>query len=230
MAPKKSIGESYSLFFQNLFNFNGRTRRSDYWRVVIINSLVVGALGGIISGAFGTDSAVGSSLSSLLSIALFVLQLALVVRRLHDTGKKGTYYLLGLIPIVGWIIIFIALVTDSEPGDNAYGPNPKADPNAYQAYPNYQDPYAQQAYPQGGTYIPPTQDFNAAPVNPPYDPTGEHMAQPQQPVYNQAPPVQEPAPVQSEPNGYSVGSKCPACGADVAFGSNHCTNCGYALR
>ncbi|MFM8487894.1 MAG: DUF805 domain-containing protein, partial [Bacteroidota bacterium] len=40
-------------------------------------------------------------------------------------GKSGWMYLVALIPLVGFIWLLVLLVTDSQPGDNEYGPNPK---------------------------------------------------------------------------------------------------------
>ena len=51
--------------------------------------------------------------------------LAVIVRRLHDTGRSGWYYLMALIPLVGNIILLIFWVEDSKPGTNEWGPNPK---------------------------------------------------------------------------------------------------------
>jgi uncharacterized membrane protein YhaH (DUF805 family) len=62
-----------------------------------------------------------SLLSNLWQLAIFVPSLALTWRRLHDVGRKGTYYLFILIPIVGWIMLFIQLVKDSQLGANAFG-------------------------------------------------------------------------------------------------------------
>jgi uncharacterized membrane protein YhaH (DUF805 family) len=45
-------------------------------------------------------------------------------RRLHDTGRSGWWQLIGLIPIVGWIILIVFFVQDSQPA-NQHGPNPK---------------------------------------------------------------------------------------------------------
>jgi len=59
--------------------------------------------------------------SNLWQLAIFIPSLALSVRRLHDVGRKGTYYFFILLPIVGWILLFIQLVKDSEPGPNAFG-------------------------------------------------------------------------------------------------------------
>ncbi|WP_313359478.1 DUF805 domain-containing protein [Empedobacter sp.] len=61
----------------------------------------------------------------LYSLAVFIPNLVVVVRRLHYTGKSGWYYLIGLIPLLGAILLIIALVTDSQTGSNQWGPNPK---------------------------------------------------------------------------------------------------------
>jgi uncharacterized membrane protein YhaH (DUF805 family) len=55
-----------------------------------------------------------------------VPSLAVLVRRLHDSGKSGWYYFVSLIPLAGPIWLLVLLATDSTPGDNEYGPNPKA--------------------------------------------------------------------------------------------------------
>ena len=62
---------------------------------------------------------------SILQLALLVPTLAVGARRLHDTGRSGWWLLIGLIPIVGWIILLVFLVQDSHPA-NQHGPNPKA--------------------------------------------------------------------------------------------------------
>ncbi|MBR0411984.1 MAG: DUF805 domain-containing protein [Eubacterium sp.] len=202
MAPKKSLPEVYQLFFANLFNFKGRTRRSDYWPVVILNSVAVSVVSGIISGiASGIASSsgstavasIGSAITSIISLAVSVLELGLVVRRLHDTGKEWTYMLLALIPFVGWIIVLIPLLKDSDPGDNQFGPNPKgfyADPNGYnQGFAPQQQFNAQQAYapqPQD-PYAPQAPAYNAAP-----QPQEQYIPQPQAPVEPQ--PVYTPQP------------------------------------
>ena len=60
-------------------------------------------------------------------LAVFVPGLAVAIRRLHDIGKSGWYYLLFIIPIIGPIWLIILFVTEGEQGDNKYGPNPKND-------------------------------------------------------------------------------------------------------
>lgn len=100
--------------FRNYANFNGRARRSEYWYFILLNA--------IVSVFSFTPLAI---VSAVYSLAVLVPTLAVCVRRLHDTGRAGTYLLLALVPIVGEILLIIWFAQDSAPGANSYGPNPK---------------------------------------------------------------------------------------------------------
>jgi Protein of unknown function (DUF805) len=78
------------------------------------------AILGIRSGPYGGTGPI----QGILQLALLVPTLAVGARRLHDTGRSGWWQLSGLIPIVGWIILIVLFVQDSQPA-NQYGPNPK---------------------------------------------------------------------------------------------------------
>ena len=56
----------------------------------------------------------------------FIPNIAIAVRRLHDTGKSGWWYLLSLIPYIGPFILFILLVLESSEEENQWGVNPKS--------------------------------------------------------------------------------------------------------
>jgi len=105
--------EAYKKFLSNYANFNGRSSRSDYWYVFLVNFII-----GFVLGLLGD---LGVILSSLYSIAVFIPSLALIVRRLHDINKSGWSYLFMLIPLVGWIIVLVFLCTDSVNENNKYG-------------------------------------------------------------------------------------------------------------
>ncbi len=47
------------------------------------------------------------------------------MRRLHDVGKSGWFYLIILIPIIGFIGILILLCSDGDKEENKWGTNPK---------------------------------------------------------------------------------------------------------
>ena len=79
----------------------------------------------VVLGAI--DAMIGLGLLGFLyAVAVFIPRLAVTVRRLHDSGRTGWWALIGLVPFIGFVILLIFMVLDSEPGDNAYGPNPKA--------------------------------------------------------------------------------------------------------
>lgn len=101
-------------------DFKGRARRSEYW-----NFALFGIILGVLLVILNILLLVPLPLPLIGSIALFLPSLSSTVRRLHDTSKSGLFVLIGLIPVIGTIILIILLCVDSDPGENAYGPNPK---------------------------------------------------------------------------------------------------------
>lgn len=100
--------------------FSGRARRTEFWMFVLINFIVAFALGVV-------DVMVGTAvLGGIYALATIIPALAVGARRLHDIGRTGWWQLIGLVPLIGLIVLIIFFVTDSNPGDNQYGPNPKA--------------------------------------------------------------------------------------------------------
>ena len=105
---------------QKYADFSGRARRSEYWFFALA-SFIVYAI------AYALGAAIGTMIPYyLVALALLVPGLAVGARRLHDTGKSGWLLLIGLIPLIGGIVLLVFFVQDSEPGENQYGPSPKA--------------------------------------------------------------------------------------------------------
>ena len=69
-----------------------------------------------------TDQAV---LANIFSLLVIIPSIAVGVRRLHDTNHSGWWYLLIIIPIIGWIVILIWFCKNSDEEDNRFGSNPK---------------------------------------------------------------------------------------------------------
>ena len=114
--------------FDNYANFTGRARRSEYWYYLLTNFIVVMLLvviSGFLSFLHYSLGIVGMILYFLYLALTIVPSLAVIVRRLHDVGKSGWYYFVAFIPFIGFIWLLVFLVTDSEYGTNAWGPNPK---------------------------------------------------------------------------------------------------------
>ena len=103
--------------------FSGRARRKEYWIYILVFGIIAFPLG-LIDALIGTYPLIGL----LFSLAFFIPTLAVMVRRLHDTGRSGWWWFIQLVPIIGSIIFLVFMVLDSQAGDNEYGPNPKTDP------------------------------------------------------------------------------------------------------
>jgi uncharacterized membrane protein YhaH (DUF805 family) len=119
------FAEAIRTCLEKYVGFSGRARRSEYWYFVLF-TLIVSMVAGILDGILGTmddDTNVGV-IGSIASLALLLPSIAVAIRRLHDTSRSGWWILIGLIPIVGWIILIVFYVQDSH-GDNTYGPSPK---------------------------------------------------------------------------------------------------------
>lgn len=101
--------------------FNGRARRSEYWYFVLF-SIITTVLLTFISIVIGDNRKL---LVVLYNLAVFLPTAAVSIRRLHDIGKSGWWWLLYLIPIIGWIWLIILHTIDSNPGENKYGQNPE---------------------------------------------------------------------------------------------------------
>jgi uncharacterized membrane protein YhaH (DUF805 family) len=106
----------------------GRARRKEFWSFFLLNLLIIFALRGIdvLMGKFNHVSHLGP-VSTTYEFAMLIPILAASVRRLHDTNRSGWWYFIILIPLVGFIPLWIFMAEDSQPGENQYGPNPKTD-------------------------------------------------------------------------------------------------------
>jgi uncharacterized membrane protein YhaH (DUF805 family) len=132
--------DAVRICLQKYADFSGRGRRPEYWYFALFN-LLVGIAAGILDAILGTDfdSRSGSGLISLLAtLALLLPSLAAGVRRLHDTSRSGWWILIGLIPIIGWILLIYWDVQPGQPESNQYGPPTSATPVLPQAAPGQQ--------------------------------------------------------------------------------------------
>jgi uncharacterized membrane protein YhaH (DUF805 family) len=100
--------------------FDGRASRTEYWMYQLFNFIaviVLSVLGAMLGKA-------GSALVLLYAVGVLLPGLAVLIRRLHDTGRSGWWFLIVLVPGIGGLVLFIFTLLDSQPGDNEYGPNP----------------------------------------------------------------------------------------------------------
>lgn len=134
MQPTPSVGlkEAARLYFNKATDTRSRSRRSEYWMAVLFLFLVnfVGGMAVTFVAALLGD--VGAFLAAAVfiiwSLICLVASISLCIRRLHDTGKSGWWYLLMFVP-VGSIVLLVFFCMDSTE-DNKWGPNPKFAPSA----------------------------------------------------------------------------------------------------
>ena len=119
--PQVGFIDAIKLAFKNYVNFNGRSRRSEYWWFVLFN-IIIGIIIIILANLI-TKYLI--YLSYIYDLIAFLPGLGLVIRRLHDIGKSGWYIFIGFIPIVGIFILLYFFCLDSENQSNEYGESPK---------------------------------------------------------------------------------------------------------
>lgn len=123
------------------FQFSRRATRSEFWYFVLFSMILsftiafIGQMLGILYMVpfdMPSVSETGEITNIVQNIPINILQmvfgllmffpsLAVGVRRLHDIGKSGWWYLIVLIPFIGILVLLAFFVMGSQEGDNYYG-------------------------------------------------------------------------------------------------------------
>lgn len=120
------------------FSFQGRATRSDYWLrwiLPVIAISIVLSIADVIIGTFDGGSGFGL-LSGLFSLITIWPSFAVSIKRLHDRDQSGWFLLLWLIPIIGWLYLFVVIgFLPGTAGQNRFGPDPLGGdgPGAFEA-------------------------------------------------------------------------------------------------
>ncbi len=123
-------------------DFEGRSRRLEYWMFQLFIWIVICVLVGLAfllggPGSFDPESGgrepgplfwLPMAVFGIFFLAIIVPSLAVTVRRLHDRDMSGWFYLISFIPYIGPLILFVMTVLPGTPGENRYGEDP-LDPN-----------------------------------------------------------------------------------------------------
>ena len=141
---------------QKYADFSGRAPRAEYWwyTLGLIIAYIVIMIVESITGLKGMVLGVYGPITLLLALGTIVPNIAVGVRRLHDTNRSAWWLLLlapyllfailtvmalrsgggmaaigaaGIVGVVGMvccIVYLVLMVLPSQPGENRYGPNP----------------------------------------------------------------------------------------------------------
>ena len=86
----------YPQFWTQAFDFEGRTSRIEYWKIVLVNLII----GGVLSKVSP------SAIYFVFAVASICPGLAMNIRRIRDTGRSWQWIFISLIPFVGvlWLL------------------------------------------------------------------------------------------------------------------------------
>ena len=104
--------------------FNGRASRKEFWAVMLFSVLISFALQLLYTLGFAISDNLGLLLALpfvIFSLGMVIPQLAVSVRRLHDTDKSDWWLVLGFIPIFGTIALIVLFSLASSESDNRFG-------------------------------------------------------------------------------------------------------------
>ncbi len=150
-----SFKDAIKSFFVKFLTFSGRASRSEFWYAMLFCGLVSAGLGGLEELACALNgwsrTAEAPLLATLFDLAVIIPSIAVGVRRLHDIGRSGWWYLLIIAPFgllligalshkallfliaiiaapVPIVILIIWWCKGGEPYDTPFGPDPLTNP------------------------------------------------------------------------------------------------------
>jgi uncharacterized membrane protein YhaH (DUF805 family) len=112
------FGQAISTGFRKYVDFSGRACRSEYWYWVLF-TIIVGLVAAFIDLQLNTQLD-----SSIANLVIAIPSIAVAVRRLHDIDHSGWWILIGLVPLVGFILLLVWFVSEGTRGPNRFGPDP----------------------------------------------------------------------------------------------------------
>ena len=120
----------------NYTNFSGRARRKEYWMFTLVYVIILigcTVLDNVLGTVFMMDAGPLGEISmgygwahTICGLIHFIPGLALGVRRLHDFGMSGWFFLIILFPIIGSLVLLVFFCLEGKKEDNKWGPDPKA--------------------------------------------------------------------------------------------------------
>ncbi len=130
-----SFADSVKTCLSKFATWQGRASRSEYWYFFLFNFLAL-AIAALIDNVLGTtfkfanpatgmEQSIGYGYLYLIAaLGLFLPNLAVMVRRLHDTNRSGWWYWIALVPLIGIILLIVWFCTRGTQGNNDYGSDP----------------------------------------------------------------------------------------------------------
>jgi len=113
-----SFGQAVSTCFSKYVTFGGRAGRPEYWYWVLF-TVVASMVLAIVDLALPYNV-----LQLAFDVATFLPSVAVLIRRLHDVDRSGWWWLIVMIPIIGWILLIVWLCQRGMDRPNRFGSAP----------------------------------------------------------------------------------------------------------
>ena len=109
--------------YRRYWDFPGRSSRSEYW-LFFLWVFILGFIAGLVDRlALQSQGFIGPC-TLFLTFAHMIPNLSLAFRRLHDTDRSAWWLLIGCIPLIGALVLFVFSVLAGTRGENRFGPAP----------------------------------------------------------------------------------------------------------
>jgi uncharacterized membrane protein YhaH (DUF805 family) len=127
-----TLGDSVKTCLSKYVTWQGRASRSEFWYFVLFGVIcyivamvidsVLGTTFKFTNPATGLEQSMGYGYAyALVALGLFLPNLAVMVRRLHDTNRSGWWYWIALVPLIGAILLLVWFCSAGTSGGNDYG-------------------------------------------------------------------------------------------------------------
>ena len=105
--------DSIETCFKKSFQIKGRASKSEFWWFTLFYFIAIFSL-----------VVINETLAIIFLLIILPASICVTVRRLHDQGKSGFFYFIGIIPYVGGLILLFMCAMDGKKGKNKFGPSP----------------------------------------------------------------------------------------------------------
>ncbi len=112
--------KAYFEMFERDREFSTRENKTDFWKSACID-IIIWSLLALFLIIFKEIRIIFFVIGIAYLAVTFSARLALWFRRMHDTGIKGTFSLVILVPVLGVIALMFVFMSDSQKKNNRWG-------------------------------------------------------------------------------------------------------------